>query len=774
MRWFAQAGSRSRPTTPATQPSQSPQILSPRLPSPTRLNPLVRPSSLIVEKEADSLSPYVLTPSHDSPSSPSGMLSTSPKLAASLMPLSSNLTHRQAPAVPPTRGSETSTPAGFNDGGESILVAPSASVRAFRDRFGTSSNTEFESSSGAQKSVVTLMPPSAHETSEQHASVTMTKRSAAPMAGRSKTGGEVSTSAQTHIPEELASIPTHKAGPVIGQRDTKKKPPPPPPPLSRSASPAIAQQHPVHEVSLTRSTSTRNPIVSSPQLSAQLSEASETSSLPPLPARKSTQATPDPGMSPIVLHILDRKLKSSGILRTASIPPIDSRAPPLPERSQAFSIDKIDDHPFSGAPPRLPIRSKPLTIPSSSATSNPPHSHSSPIPSSPRNNRDTADSYIPPPPPLRSTVAGVFASPPRRETTKNTEVSSEEGEEEDTVPGASLNSVNKRMLEDSPNSTHANRCPPAYVPDIRISSPHHVHSFTVFGRYVCTGAHHVRIYDTQMSDRPIFTVDLKDVGLDFRIKEPRVTAMCFRPVNDTADEGRFLWCGTKDGHLWELDIKTGKVTDTRSFVHASAVVNIFRYRKWLLTLEESGKLLVFEIAETVEGGNAENKKVMPELVRSHRLPEKFTFAKMIRGKLWMSSAPANRSTTDASSRGASIRVFQPCATDPMPPGSTIFTSEWTGAVTSATLMPLKPGEVYLGHEGGFVSSWSEDDLACLRVFKISSSDILALEGVGQRLWAGNRKGQIHVYDVAVMPWQVTNIWTAHPLVADLREFPDAA
>ena len=603
---------------------------------------------------------------------------------------------------------------------------------------------------------------------EQHASVNMTQQVTAPIAGSRMTGGLVSTSAQAHIPADFLSMSPQRNG----QRDIGKKPPPPPPPLSRSASPGIAQPHSVREVSSTRPMSNLTPILLNPQPSTLLSDASESSSLPPLPARKSTLATLDSGTSAIVLHPVDNKLKASGTPRTASTPPIDYTAPRLPERGRAHSIDKEDDHLPSRAP-RLPIRAKPATTPISAVTSNPPHSYSSPLIPSPHSNRGSADSYVPPPPPLRSTIAGAIASPPRRETTRNTEVSSEDDEEEEIVPGASLTSVNKRMLEDFPDSTHANRRPPAFVPDISISSFPHVHSFTVFGRYVCTGAHHVRVYDTQMSDRPILNVDLKEVGLDFRIKEPRVTAMCFRPGIDTADEGRYLWCGTKDGHLFELDIKTGKVTDTRSLVHASAVVDIFRYRKWLLTLEEGGKLLVFEIAKIVEGGKAETIKTLPELIRSHRLTEKFTFAKMIRGKLWMSSAPANRSTTDASSRGASIRVYQPCAPDPMPPGSTLFTSEWTGAVTSATVIPLKPGEVYLGHEGGFVSSWSEDDLSCLRVFKISSSDILALEGVGLRLWAGNRKGQIHVYDVTVTPWQNTNIWTAHPLVTQPRELSDA-
>jgi WD40 repeat protein len=232
-----------------------------------------------------------------------------------------------------------------------------------------------------------------------------------------------------------------------------------------------------------------------------------------------------------------------------------------------------------------------------------------------------------------------------------------------------------------------------------------------------------------------------------------VTAMCFRPANNDADEGRYLWCGTKDGHLWELDIKTGDITDTRAFVHSSAVSHIFRYKSWIMSLEEGGKLHVFEVQE--------NRRI-PQC-RTIRVQERFNFAKLIGGRLWTSTGPATRSTTNAAaSRGPTIRVYDPCAPgNTLSAGTTVWPSEWTGAVTSATCMPMHPGTVYLGHEGGYVSVWDAEQLQCLQVFKISANDILALEGVGERLWAAGRKGMISVYDVSERPWRTTNVWTAH-------------
>lgn len=92
----------------------------------------------------------------------------------------------------------------------------------------------------------------------------------------------------------------------------------------------------------------------------------------------------------------------------------------------------------------------------------------------------------------------------------------------------------------------------------------------------------------------------------------------------------------------------------------------------------------------------------------------------------------------------------------------MFTTEWTGSVTSAAVIPFRPDVVYLGHEGGFVSIFSRKDLTCLKVLKISPSDVLALEGVGDRLWVGARSGIINVYNVESQPWVATNSWLAHP------------
>ncbi|KIR73583.1 type I inositol-1,4,5-trisphosphate 5-phosphatase 1 [Cryptococcus deuterogattii CA1014] len=540
---------------------------------------------------------------------------------------------------------------------------------------------------------------------------------------------------------------------------------------------------------------------------------------PQLPVRRPTISSPetlDPSTASVVSP---PALASTPLLHTihdntAPVPapaPATATAtspvtapPPLPLRSRANTVSRSESESSAitagPPPPPLPARhasAAPAAAGSTSSSNygsgstsmNPPPPPPPAHPASPSKAR--SNSGGPPPPLLRSatlnrgssagsgngSVRGGGGSPPRRSNTitrtgsitqekysasatslslGEEEVYSDEDDEPEE-PGAvtNLSAQAKRMLDEYPDMTEANRRPPAFVPDIRIKECHHVSAFAVHGRYVCTGAHHVRVYDTQLSDHAISVVDLKETGLESRGKDPKVTAMCFRPGATEKEEGRYLWCGTKDGHLWELDISTGEVTSTKPFVHTSSISYIWRHRKNIISLDEGGKLIVFDVGD-VEGRP-------PTMATSLRIGDKFGFAKFLCGKLWTSSGPLTRSTTSsATSKGPTVRIYNPCSPGQMPPPKTIFASEWAGAVTSATHMPLHRDTIFLGHEGGFVSVWDGKELVCKQVLKISSTDVLALEGVGEYLWTGNRKGQIHVFDVREQPWLAANIWIGHP------------
>ncbi|WVQ99909.1 hypothetical protein IAU59_007052 [Kwoniella sp. CBS 9459] len=800
------------PSTSTASTTSPPQPPSARLPPPGRPitpKPSFQPPTTNNAATTSSAVTTALAPSTDSTSATAKHLTTashtplaSPSLSAGpgmtgpvSMPTSPNPgIRRPAPTVPSKPSSLAATPTGSDDGtgppssttadgvgttdddrdGEEHIL----SVKSLRERFSRQPNAESSSSalSGSTplpRSVSADVQPS--KPSKPAAAIPMTsKQISAPVIKRTSTDGKttrpipLSPAPESKNEIDLSPSPSPLSAPLpspIAESSTTAhnhhRPAPPPPPISRSASPAPPAPNRASKPPPRRSPSPTPPpsrSTSSPGLPQNADSAQPTP--PQLPQRRPTVLSAEPldlSNNPPPALPGNKPVFSSAL---AAEPDGGPGPPPLPNRSRANTISKPEVEtvqPSSPAPPppRLPARH--ATI-SSTGIGPPPPSH----PSSPSRSRENTNDLLPPPP-LRSALmhsASVSSSPPRKRTSssgdKEAEAYSEDEDDEpdEITPIAGLSATAKRLLEDFPDATEANRRPPNFTPDVRIKDCHHISAFAMFGRHVCTGAHHVRVYDTQLSDHPIFTVDLKETGLDHKAKDPRVTAMCFRPGTTLAEEGRYLWCGTKDGHLWELDITTGSVSNTRSFAHTSAIAHIFRHQKMLLSLDDTGKLLVYDV------GDEEGKS--PTLIRTLRVMEKFTFAKMLCGKLWTSSGPAARSATSTTtSKGPTIRIYDPCAPGSMPPAKVLFTTEWTGQITSATYIPLKPDTIYLGHEGGFISLWDAKELTCTQVLKISTTDILALEGVGDRLWAGNRKGQISVYDVEERPWLTINVWTGH-------------
>ncbi len=371
-----------------------------------------------------------------------------------------------------------------------------------------------------------------------------------------------------------------------------------------------------------------------------------------------------------------------------------------------------------------------------------------------------------PPPPSRNVTPRIsrVAAAPREASSDDDDVAADDVEQQGSIGmAAPLTTALRRALDEYPDTTRAYRQPPEFVPQQMISTPTtHVHCFATFGSTLCIGSHHVKIFDLTLGDtKAVLTIELRSTGLDFRGKDPKITSMCFRSPMPGQEEGRYVWCGTSHGHLWEFDVLTGNVTDTKAGAHGSAITHIFRHKQWMMTVDEGGKVHVFGPDPANFEGAA--VAIASNAVRTIRTSDKNNFAAMIGHQLWTSSGPLTRSTTNATLRGPTIRVFEPIsATNTV--GQTTFTSEWTGAVTAAAVIPFKAGEVYLGHEGGFISVFSQADLTCLRVLKIWPSDILSVEGVGERLWVGGRGGNISVYDVSSQPWVATNLWNAHECV----------
>lgn len=394
--------------------------------------------------------------------------------------------------------------------------------------------------------------------------------------------------------------------------------------------------------------------------------------------------------------------------------------------------------------------------------------------------------WVPPPPPVRDVTAGPPTSVvPKASRSLDRYDSEEDGlDEQDEDDGenepdpigaaafsqgaartgiANLKSSANRALAEYPDSTRVNRRAPEFVPRQRITlgGHHHVHCFAVSGHKLCTGGSNVKVFDLTLADgKPTLVAEPKHAGLDSKGKDIKVMAMSFRSPATAEDEGRYLWCGTNAGHVWEVDTLTGETTDVKAAHQSASVSHVFRHDEWMVTLDELGKVNVFG---PFTGSEEVSRRHTNAPCRALRTADRQNFATMLGGQLWTASGPAARSTTNSALRGPTLRIYDPSGfTSGNTAGKTTFTSEWTGAVTAATFDPFDRQSIYLAHEGGYVSIFDRDSLVCRQVLKISPTDILGLEFVGDYLWAGTRGGTINVYDTKTSPWTTINTWVAHP------------
>ena len=193
----------------------------------------------------------------------------------------------------------------------------------------------------------------------------------------------------------------------------------------------------------------------------------------------------------------------------------------------------------------------------------------------------------------------------------------------------------------------------------------------------------------------------------------------------------------------------------------------------MISVDDGGKMLIFELsADGVAGagggaaGAGEDGAGLLARTppRVCRIAEKQSFVKVFGGRVWTSVKDKD---ADKDARGPVVRIYDVfTGGNPGAPPRSVLPSEPLGAVVSGGIVPREPDRVFLGHEGGCVSVWKTDGGAgslpeCMDVVKIGASDVVALEGVHDKLWTSGRGGRINAYDVSQRPWVQTASWSGH-------------
>ncbi|TIB96890.1 DNase I-like protein [Wallemia mellicola] len=442
-----------------------------------------------------------------------------------------------------------------------------------------------------------------------------------------------------------------------------------------------------------------------------------------------------------------------------------------PEPSQTTTPEQEPNEIKNEAPPRPPISTKPSkatvsteSLPATSKQRRPPPAPpvmrtAPPIPPKHTKASYSADSLqsgltVPPSLPERSLSTAADTSNVDIEHEGYSSESDQDDHyeiDESSVAGPQ----SRRAPGVLPDVSQANRRKPFLKGFHPVNSKTQFYSAATSNNLVVTGSHHVRIYDAMNmngNDAPFFETAERDT---------KITSITFKQSNSS-----MFWGGTKDGSLFEMDSIDGKAYDWSMHQHTSAIIGIWRLNNHMITLDDTGTLKVW-LPVTHEDGSTS-----PTLNSPHKLFKvnaDITFVNFLGDKLWLASSASHNSESNTS-RSITVRVYDPVGavyggTFNLTPNGVMPTSTVQQlAVTSGTIIPSIPSNVYLGHQGGFVSVWSASEYDFRSVTKVSSTQVDALAGVGGYLWAGFHSGKINVLDTnqgSITDWRVVQTWQAH-------------
>ncbi len=286
---------------------------------------------------------------------------------------------------------------------------------------------------------------------------------------------------------------------------------------------------------------------------------------------------------------------------------------------------------------------------------------------------------------------------------------------------------------DYPDTSQANRRPPFFregLQDLPIRSD--ARNFDVCGQWLCTTGYTTRVFDLSTGEK----------SMEYNHGETvKVISVAFRHEQDFKSEGSRIWIGNNIGELHEIDVATHTLVASSSVHNRREVVRILRHQKDLWTLDDEGKLFVWQ---ALESGSPSLKYSH----QAHRVPKGHTFSMVVRDKLWLAL-------------GREIRVYRPGSESKFPVLDAPLHQPGVGDVTSGTYTSQAGGRAYFGHTDGKVTVYSTKDFSCLGNIKVSDYKINSLAFVGDWLWAGYKTGKIYVYDTSSKPWKVKKDWRAH-------------
>lgn len=285
-----------------------------------------------------------------------------------------------------------------------------------------------------------------------------------------------------------------------------------------------------------------------------------------------------------------------------------------------------------------------------------------------------------------------------------------------------------------PDSSQANRRAPIFGgPLHEISTKHRVEAIGVYGTTLIVSSNATKVIE-------LLTGEIK---WTFSHSDVKVSAIGFKPSADPKMRGQIAWLGTREGHLWEVDVGGQAILHKRLNAHMTAIVAIEAVGKNTWTISEDGKICVWE-------------NYINDTPKAYRMTPNFKALCFADDTIWCGRnrqvhvyhpTPSGEEQFNITSR--------PIACFPLAVGRI------GGEFTCAAYIKRFPDSIFFGHEDGTITMFSRSKGIAVESINVSMQKICSMTGVGTHLWIGLKTGHIYVVDVSVKPWRIMKEWKAH-------------
>lgn len=161
--------------------------------------------------------------------------------------------------------------------------------------------------------------------------------------------------------------------------------------------------------------------------------------------------------------------------------------------------------------------------------------------------------------------------------------------------------------EDYPDASRANRRPPYFVPPRFLTQKHPSSCVAIHGDVIIT-ARHDKIKVHRQRHGSSWDTVTHQINLGSERKELKVSVLAFKPTmmgafaaarddrdrsddgRSSMEDGRYLWCGTREGDLFEFDTTEGSVIAFRGSSHTASVELLERLEGNMISVDASGKV----------------------------------------------------------------------------------------------------------------------------------------------------------------------------------------